>query len=87
MSRAGVVKFNVARKSVQIGAQVGKDGKVAVGVSVGEGYAAAIVTPAKAESIAAELSDAANRLRAAAKAARRRVKPGILARFFRFGRG
>lgn len=73
-------RFTLERRKVQIGAKA-QGGAVAVGVAVSDTYAAAVMTPRKAEKIAAELTAAANRVRAAASAARRQKGGGFLQRF------
>lgn len=67
-------------KAVQIGARA-RDGRVAVGVAIGSSLAAAVVTPAKAERIAADMIAAANKVRASAARAKRQRKGGFLRRF------
>lgn len=73
------VKLTLERRKVQIAAKA-KDGRVSCGVSIGDTYAAEVMTPAKAEKLAANLLAASNRVRAVAQQARRQ-KRGFFRRF------
>jgi len=79
------VRFTLERRRVQIGAKA-QGGRVAFGVAIGKDYAAAVVTPRKADALANDLMKAAGKLRAAAAAAKRQ-RPGLLRRFLPWGRG